>query len=171
MSRHHADLQFCGKLTGTAFGHLCSRCMSLCPPLSLPSPLSHASGDGKCVVCESFVNPARPAHICDDCAAGRSAERCIVCGAASAVSPAFYCTECVVHNRHWFVQLPFCSVSRCISLPFSDGCPRVINLGTAAADKHFDILRQQQRQEAVGKGAEGLLAADRVADQAQAKQS
>ena len=50
-------------------------------------------GDGKCVVCDSFVRPATLVRICDECNYGSQCGRCVVCGGPG-VADAYYCQEC-----------------------------------------------------------------------------
>ncbi|KAI8319497.1 kinesin-domain-containing protein [Martensiomyces pterosporus] len=76
MARHHPDLIFCRRLPGIAIGRLCEKC------------------DGKCVICDSLVRPAKLVHICDECNYGSYKGRCIVCDGRG-ISDAYYCKECV----------------------------------------------------------------------------
>ena len=57
-----------------------------------PSPKKKI-GDGKCVVCDSFVRPATLVRICDECNYGSQCGRCVVCGGPG-VADAYYCQEC-----------------------------------------------------------------------------
>ncbi|KAJ2057102.1 kinesin-like nuclear fusion protein [Coemansia sp. S146] len=75
MARHHRDLMFCRQLPGIAVGSLCEKC------------------DGKCIICDSLVQPEKPVHICDECNFGSHQGRCIVCN-GKGVSDAHYCREC-----------------------------------------------------------------------------
>ena len=52
------------------------------------------TGDGLCCVCNSFVNPDKVVHICDECNYGSHQGRCVICGNAG-VTDAYYCRECV----------------------------------------------------------------------------
>ena len=70
----------------------------------------HLSGDGKCVICDSFVNPNTLVHICDECNYGSNENRCVVCGNVG-VTDAYYCRECVQQGKH------------------CEGCPKIVNLG------------------------------------------
>eukprot|EP01060_Flectonema_neradi_P000088 TRINITY_DN10075_c0_g1_i2.p1 TRINITY_DN10075_c0_g1~~TRINITY_DN10075_c0_g1_i2.p1 ORF type:complete len:109 (+),score=5.62 TRINITY_DN10075_c0_g1_i2:54-380(+) len=101
MARHHTDLIMCRKQDGIAFGKLCERC------------------DGKCVICDSYVNPCTLVRICDECNYGSNNGRCVICGQAGS-SDAYYCRECVLMEKD------------------RDGCPRVINLGSAKADIYYE---------------------------------
>ncbi len=63
-------------------------------------------GDGKCVVCDSYVRPATLVRVCEECNYGSLAGRCVICGGVG-VSDAFYCKECTVQEkdvRFWTVQ-------------------------------------------------------------------
>ncbi|OBA18567.1 uncharacterized protein OGAPODRAFT_44644 [Ogataea polymorpha] len=104
MSRHQLDLVLCLKQPGTAVGRLCEKC------------------DGKCPACDSLVNAARPARICDDCAFGSGREKCIICGLPG-ISDAYYCRECVMLERD------------------RDGCPKVVNIGSSRSDMFFERKR------------------------------
>ena len=63
-------------------------------------------GDGKCVICDSFVNLTEIVHICDECNYGSFEGRCVVCGNPG-VTDAHYCRECVQQEKN------------------RDGCPKV----------------------------------------------
>ena len=76
MAKHHPDLIMCRKQPGIAVGRLCEKC------------------DGKCVICDSFVNPSTIVHICDECNYGSFEGRCVVCGGVG-VTDAYYCSEFV----------------------------------------------------------------------------
>lgn len=75
--------------------------------------------DGRCVICDSYVRPADAVRICDECSFGNDRERCIVCGGI-AVSEAYYCHECCLQEKD------------------RDGCPRIINIGSARLDMFYD---------------------------------
>ena len=75
MSRHNPDLVLCMKQPGIHIGRLCDKC------------------DGKCPICDSYVRPANVIRICDECAFGNFAGKCIICG-GQGISDAFYCYEC-----------------------------------------------------------------------------
>ena len=74
MAKHHPDLVMCRKQPGIAIGRLCEKC------------------DGKCVICDSFVNPSTIVHICDECNYGSFEGRCVV-GGGVGVTDAYYCSE------------------------------------------------------------------------------
>ena len=119
------------------FVDCCSLSLSLSPPP--PSVKSNSalfylfpfgffnfffSGDGKCVICDSFVNPQTLVHICDECNYGSYEGRCVVCG-NSGVTDAYYCKECVQQEKD------------------RDGCPKVVNLGAVSKNKtlvSFNVL-------------------------------
>jgi PHD finger-like domain-containing protein 5A len=74
--------------------------------------------DGKCVICDSYANMTSIVRICDDCNYGTTnLDKCILCS-AKAENDAYYCRECVMLEKD------------------RDGCPKVVNLGTAKKDKH-----------------------------------
>lgn len=56
-------------------------------------PVSVDAGDGRCVICDSFVKPATLVRVCDECNYGSYAGRCVVCGGIG-VADAYYCKEC-----------------------------------------------------------------------------
>jgi late competence protein required for DNA uptake (superfamily II DNA/RNA helicase) len=56
------------------------------------------AGDGKCVICDSFVNPHTLVHICDECNYGSFEGRCVVCGNPGSTD-AYYCRECVQQGK------------------------------------------------------------------------
>jgi hypothetical protein len=55
-------------------------------------------GDGKCVVCDSYVRPCTLVRICDECNYGSYAGRCVICGGVG-ISDAYYCKECTVQEK------------------------------------------------------------------------
>ena len=61
------------------------------------------SGDGKCVICDSYVRPCTLVRICDECNYGSYQGRCVICGGPG-VSDAYYCKECTVQEKDvsWF---------------------------------------------------------------------
>ena len=61
----------------------------LCAPLS---------GDGKCVVCDSYVKPHTLVRVCDECNYGSYEGRCVICGGVG-ISDAHYCKECTVQEK------------------------------------------------------------------------
>lgn len=62
-----------------------------------PSILPRA-GDGKCVICDSYVRPATLVRVCDECNYGSYAGRCVICGGIG-VSDAYYCKECTIQEK------------------------------------------------------------------------
>lgn len=56
------------------------------------------TGDGKCVVCDSYVRPCTLVRICDECNYGSYAGRCVICGGVG-ISDAYYCKECTVQEK------------------------------------------------------------------------
>ncbi|ODV97128.1 hypothetical protein PACTADRAFT_74693 [Pachysolen tannophilus NRRL Y-2460] len=105
MSRHQLDLVMCYKQPGTTVGKLCIKC------------------DGKCPVCDSYVNPASKVRICDECSFGKNSGKCIICG-NKGISDAYYCKECCKLEKD------------------RDGCPRIINIGTARTDLFYEKKKQ-----------------------------
>ena len=63
-----------------ALGRLCDKCAD------------------KCVICDSFVRPTTPVHVCDECNFGASCGRCVICGAPGS-SDAYYCKECTQQEK------------------------------------------------------------------------
>ena len=55
-------------------------------------------GDGKCVICDSYVRPCTLVRICDECNYGSYQGRCVTCGGPG-VSDAYYCKECTVQEK------------------------------------------------------------------------
>ncbi|KAJ5066561.1 hypothetical protein M0811_13498 [Anaeramoeba ignava] len=100
-AKHHPDLIMCRKLPGIAVGKLCEKC------------------DGRCPICDSYVNPTKLVRICDECSYGSNQGKCIICGGAG-VSDAYYCKQCVLQGKD------------------RDGCPRIVNLGAARADDYYE---------------------------------
>lgn len=96
------DLIICGKLPGIAIARVGPR------------------HDGQCVgyACDSFVNPAVLARICDECNYGSFEGRCVITGEPG-VADAYYCKECVKLEKD------------------RDGCPKIINLGSARTVRSF----------------------------------
>ena len=113
---------FCGKKNQKIFSVL-SLLHSLTDTpclLVLLHPLPHSSpGDGKCVICDSFVRPCNLVHICDECNYGSFEGRCVVCGGVG-VSDAYYCRECVQQEKD------------------RDGCPKIVNLGSTKTDLFYE---------------------------------
>ncbi|KAJ3110709.1 PHD finger-like domain-containing protein 5A [Physocladia obscura] len=75
--------------------------------------------DGLCVICDSYVRPAEMVRICDECNYGSFQGRCVICGNAG-ISDAFYCKECVILEKD------------------RDGCPKIVNLGSAKTDLFYE---------------------------------
>ena len=117
-AKHHPDLIMCRKLPGIAIGRLCEKCT---PPGAAPPSLrpgrrlrrrlvrsTHPPvpglttrprpGDGKCVICDSYVRPATLVRVCDECNYGSFAGRCVICGGVG-ISDAYYCKECTLMEK------------------------------------------------------------------------
>lgn len=62
------------------------------------------SGDGKCVICDSYVRPCTLVRICDECNYGSYQGRCVICGGPG-VSDAYYCKECTVQEKDVSIKL------------------------------------------------------------------
>lgn len=75
--------------------------------------------DGRCVICDSYVRPAASVRICDECNFGTQRDRCIVCGGPGSTE-AFYCRECCIQEKD------------------RDGCPKIINIGSARLDMFYE---------------------------------
>ena len=92
MAKHHPDLVMCRKQPGIAIGRLCEKC------------------DGKCVICDSFVNPSTIVHTCDECNYGSFEGRCVVCGGVG-VTDAYYAVSPLLFRVYMYLFcLSFCSV-------------------------------------------------------------
>ena len=149
MAKHHPDLVFCRKQPGISLGRLCEKC------------------DGKCVICDSYVRPHVLVHICDECNYGSFEGRCIICGAPGIsdayycrectlqekdVGFFFPSNEWTKYGRHVssIVEYLRCPLyPELVQPPFSrafflftaseqrDGCPKIINLGSARTDLFY----------------------------------
>lgn len=60
-------------------------------------------GDGKCVICDSYVRPCTLVRICDECNYGSYQGRCVICGGPG-VSDAYYCKECTIQEKDVSMQ-------------------------------------------------------------------
>ena len=58
----------------------------------------NVAGDGKCVICDSYVRPCTLVRICDECNYGSYQGRCTICGGPG-VSDAYYCKECTICEK------------------------------------------------------------------------
>lgn len=76
-------------------------------------------GDGRCVICDSYVRPCSLVRICDECNYGSYQGRCVICGGPG-VSEAYYCKECTIMEKD------------------RDGCPKIVNLGSAKTDLFYE---------------------------------
>uniref|UniRef100_A0A8C9U8P2 PHD finger protein 5A n=1 Tax=Serinus canaria TaxID=9135 RepID=A0A8C9U8P2_SERCA len=77
------------------------------------------AGDGKCVICDSYVRPCTLVRICDECNYGSYQGRCVICGGPG-VSDAYYCKECTIQEKD------------------RDGCPKIVNLGSSKTDLFYE---------------------------------
>ncbi|KAJ6670972.1 PHD FINGER-LIKE DOMAIN-CONTAINING PROTEIN 5A [Salix viminalis] len=75
--------------------------------------------DGKCVICDSLVHPCTLVRICDECNYGSFQGRCVICGGVG-ISDAYYCKECTQLEKD------------------RDGCPKIVNLGSAKTDLFYE---------------------------------
>lgn len=66
--------------------------------ISIPASFFLLSGDGKCVICDSYVRPCTLVRICDECNYGSYQGRCVICGGPG-VSDAYYCKECTIQEK------------------------------------------------------------------------
>lgn len=112
MSNDRANVLACA----AAIGRLCEKCKlkpdshrnSNCSALvSTIITLFVPLGDGKCVICDSYVRPATLVRICDECNYGSYAGRCTICGGIG-ISDAYYCKECTLQEKD--VRLLFCAL-------------------------------------------------------------
>ena len=71
----------------------CSRAIHVLRSRSVSTP-----GDGKCVICDSYVRPATLVRVCDECNYGSYAGRCVICGGVG-ISDAYYCKECTLLEK------------------------------------------------------------------------
>ena len=99
-TKYQHDLTLCRKTTGISRGRVCQ------------------NHEGRCVLCDSFVDMRVQARICDECGLGPSQGRCIVCNAPGAAD-AFYCKICQINEKD------------------RDGCPRIVNVGIAKMDNYY----------------------------------
>ncbi|UJR13398.1 hypothetical protein I4U23_000413 [Adineta vaga] len=91
--------------------------------------------DGRCVICDSYVRPTTLVRICDECNYGSYQGRCVICGGPG-VSDAYYCRECTITEKD------------------RDGCPKIVNLGSAKTDlfyerKKFGFKKQEKKKRKV----------------------
>ena len=107
MSKHNPDLVMCRRQPGISIGRLCER------------------DDGRCPICDSYVRPTTLVHICDECAFGAAAGKCIICG-GQGISDAYYCANCTRLEKD------------------RDGCPKIINLGSSRTDLFYEKKRLGQ---------------------------
>ena len=121
MFSHSPDLIFCRKQPGIAVGRLCHKCDGKSSPAIGRVELtgSFSKKKGKCVICDSFVNPDEIVRICDECNYGTYQGKCVICGGVG-VSDAYYCRECTALEKD------------------RDGCPKIINLGMAKKDLYYN---------------------------------
>mmetsp|Transcript_17294 Transcript_17294/g.30480 ORF Transcript_17294/g.30480 Transcript_17294/m.30480 type:complete len:111 (-) Transcript_17294:336-668(-) len=75
--------------------------------------------EGRCVICDSFVRLEAVVKVCDEHNYGSLKGRCVVCNSPG-ISDAFYCKECCQQEKD------------------RDGCPKVVNLGTARTDRFYE---------------------------------
>ncbi len=90
MAKHHAELNICLKQPGRSIGKVCGKC------------------DGKCVICDSYVNVNKLVRICDECNFSFNNGKCIIC-CSNGTSDAYYCKSC------------------CLLEKDREGCPKVTN--------------------------------------------
>ena len=123
MAKHHPDLVMCRKQPGTAIGRLCEKCKchdDIAPVECCGTHHAHhPTGDGKCVICDSYVRPAVLTHVCDECNYGSYEGRCVICGGPG-ISDAYFCRECCQQEKD------------------RDGCPKIVNLGSSKTDLFYE---------------------------------
>ncbi len=151
-AKHHPDLIMCRKLPGIAIGRLCEKCAWRAPGCMLCAVAeararTHApAGDGKCVICDSYVRPATLVRVCDECNYGSYAGRCVICGGVG-ISDAYYCKECTLQEKDVRGFVCLCAAkarpkpSRLATPPTHaqrDGCPKIVNLGSAKTDLFYE---------------------------------
>ena len=181
MAKHHPDLIMCRKLPGIAIGRLCEKCA--CPPRRLPlarAPCRVAaltasvrvSGDGKCVICDSYVRPATLVRVCDECNYGSYAGRCVICG-GNGISDAYYCKECTMQEKDVRTPRARCAgpaqrgspnthASRAAAATQRDGCPKIVNLGSAKTDLFYERKKCAPRSRAASQHCPCLATALRL---------
>uniref|UniRef100_A0A671MET7 PHD finger protein 5A n=1 Tax=Sinocyclocheilus anshuiensis TaxID=1608454 RepID=A0A671MET7_9TELE len=108
MAKHHPNLIFCRKQAGV--------------------------GDGRCVICDSYVRPCTLVRICDECNYGSYQGRCVICGGPG-VSDAYYCKKCTIQEKD------------------RDGCPKIVNLGSSKTDLFYERKNMASRR---GEETEGF---------------
>ncbi|WBY55534.1 pre-mRNA-splicing factor RDS3 [Plasmodium yoelii yoelii] len=84
--------------------------------------------DGKCPICDSYVRPYTLVRICDECNYGSYQGRCIICGEIG-ISDAYYCKEC------------------CLCEKDRDGCPKIVNLGSAKTDLFYENKKYEFKKQ------------------------
>jgi len=99
------------------------------------------------VICDSYVRPQTLVRVCDECNYGSYQGRCVICGGPG-VSDAYYCKECTQMEKDVTALSPFFFFLlqwwRAYLTPFlsfslqRDGCPKIINLGSAKIDMYYD---------------------------------
>ena len=83
--------------------------------------------DGRCPICDSYVRPTTQVRICDECNfANTNQDKCIICSSScgSLAVDAYYCKECTILEKD------------------REGCPKIINIGSARMDYHYERKRQ-----------------------------
>ncbi|KAI8916220.1 PHF5-like protein [Gorgonomyces haynaldii] len=75
--------------------------------------------DGVCIICDSYVRPAELVHVCDEHNFGHNEGKCLLCGYPG-TADAYYCKSCVLQEKD------------------RDGCPKIVNLGSARTDMYFE---------------------------------
>ncbi|KAJ3382516.1 Proteasome subunit beta type-7-A [Entophlyctis sp. JEL0112] len=126
MARHHPDLIFCRKQPGIAIGRLCEKHDAILRKATIAERISYKLFTG---ATDSQVRPAEMVRICDECNYGTFQGRCVICGNAG-ISDAFYCKECVILEKD------------------RDGCPKIVNLGSAKTDLFYERKKRKFLEEA-----------------------
>jgi hypothetical protein len=113
----------CRKLPGIAIGRLCEKCACSAAAVVTRALRAHSltpalAGDGKCVICDSYVRPATLVRVCDECNYGSYAGRCVICGGMG-ISDAYYCKECTMQEKDVRAKLGSCGSTELLPSPSS----------------------------------------------------
>ena len=96
------------------------------------------AGDGKCVICDSYVRPCTLVRICDECNYGSYQGRCVICGGPG-ISDAYYCKECTIEEKDVCGHVMCIGINSAQPLPLQrDGCPKIVNLGSSRTDMFYE---------------------------------
>lgn len=123
----------------------CTLSTPCAPPVDAPARIAAIGRlcekcDGKCPICDSYVRPATLVRVCDECNYGSYEGRCVICGGVG-ISDAYYCKECTILEKD------------------RDGCPKIVNLGSAKTDLFYE--RKKVRSLFRASGIRPALGCDR----------